>query len=103
MWALPVLAAAFVIVICGSPLILFRPARGATTDRIAKTAQAKMDRRPFLSFYLPFSTALVFSAVTAMTYVVGQASLEARITGLSLAMIPLLSSVLLLRFRTWPR
>lgn len=72
-------------------------------DRIAKTAQAWMDRRPFLSFYLPVSAALILFVATAIPLVVDELPVEALITGLSLAMIPLLSAMLMLRFRTWPR
>lgn len=101
-WLLPATALAFILIVFGSASFLLRPSRGEAADKLAKPRQARMDRNPFLSYYLPLAF-LSISAILLIPSALDQALVEARLTRLLLALTPLLGCLLLVRIRTWPR
>ena len=101
-WLLPATALVFILVTFEYALFLLRPSRGEAADKLAKPRQARMDRSPFRSYYLPLALLFV-SAILLTLSALGQASVEARLTKLLLALTPVFGYLLLVRIRTWPR
>jgi hypothetical protein len=101
-WILPVLTLATAGLLFGSAFFLLRPSQGQVAERYGKPAQARMDERPLRSYYLPL-TFLFGSFFLLLPSAASEASLEARLTKLILALFPLLGCGLLLRIRRWPR